>query len=55
MKPRCLLKTGGRVPKSYVFPKPNKTMNFCEVLSKALCSTTLVNFVLFCVMQTFLR
>jgi len=28
MKPRYLLKTGGRVPKSYVLPKPNKTMYF---------------------------
>ena len=54
MKPIGLLKRGGRVPKSFFFEKPNKTMSFFDVFFKALCSNTLVKFFLFCVMQTFL-
>jgi len=54
MKPIGLLKRGGRVPKSFFFEKPNKTMSFFEVLFKAFCWNTLVKFFLFCVMQTFL-
>jgi len=37
MKPRGLFKRGGRVPKRFIFEKPNKTMSFFEVLFKALC------------------
>jgi len=28
MKPIALFKTGGRVPKSFFFVKPNKTMSY---------------------------
>jgi len=37
MKPRGLFKRVGRVPKSFLYEKPNKTMSFFEVLLKALC------------------
>jgi len=36
MKPIGLFKRGGRVPKSFGFEKPNKTMSFFEVPLKAL-------------------
>jgi len=44
MKPIGLFKRGGRVPKSFFFEKPNKTMSFFEVLFKALCQNTLLKF-----------
>jgi len=37
MKPIGLIKRGGRVPKSFFFEKPNKTMSFFEVLFKSVC------------------
>jgi len=37
MKPIGLFKGGGRVPTSFFFEKPIKTMSFFEVLFKALC------------------
>jgi len=37
MKPIGLFKRGGRVPKSFLFEKSNKTMSFFEVLFRALC------------------
>ena len=55
MKPIRLFRRGGRVPKSFCFEKPNKTM---ACFRNAFKSTLLkyadeVFFFLFCVMQTF--
>jgi len=45
MKPIGLFKRGGgRVPKNFLFEKPDKTMSFFKVLFKALCKNTLVQF-----------
>ena len=55
MKPIGLFKRGGRVPKSFFFEKPNKTMSFFR---SAFQSTLLKHagevFFLLWVMQTFL-
>jgi len=54
MKPIGLLKRGGRVPKSFFFEKPNKTMS---LFRNAFQSTLLKHdgeVFLFYVMQTFL-
>jgi len=53
MKPIGLFKRGGRVPKSFFFEKPNKTMSF---FGSAFQSTLLKHageLFLFRVMQTF--
>jgi len=54
MKPTGLFKRGGRVPKSFSFEKPNKTLS---LFRSAFQRTLLKHAELFliCVMQTFLR
>jgi len=44
MKPIGIFYTSGIVPKSLFLNKLNETMSFSEVLFKALCLNTVVNF-----------
>jgi len=54
MKPLGLFKRGGRVPKSFVFEKPNKTMSFFRSAFQRTLLKHSGEVFSFCVMQTFL-
>jgi len=54
MKPRGFFKRGGRVPKSYFFEKPNKTMVFFRSAFQSTLLKHAGEIFLFCVMQIFL-
>jgi len=54
MKPMGLIKRGGRVPKSFFFEKPNKTISFFRNAFQSTLLKHAGEVFLFCVMQTFL-
>jgi len=54
MKPIGLFKRGGRVPKSFFFEKPNKTMSFFRSAFQSTLLKHAGEVFLFWVMQTFL-
>ena len=54
MKPIGLFKRGGRVPKSFFFEKPNKTMPFFRSAFQSTLLKHAGEVFLFWVMQTFL-
>jgi len=53
MKPIGLFKRGGRVPKSFCFEKPNKTICFFRSAFQSTVSKHAGEVFLFCIMQTF--
>jgi len=55
MKPIGLFKRGGRVPKSFFFEKPNKTMSFFRNAFQSTLLKHTGEVFLFCVMQTFFK
>jgi len=55
MKPIGLFKRVGRVPKSFFFEKPNKTMSFFRNAFQSTLLKHTGEVFLFCVMQTFFK
>jgi len=55
MKPIGLFKRGGRVPKSFFFERPKKTMSFYQSAFQSTLLKHVGEAFLFCVMQNFLK
>jgi len=53
MKRMGLFKRAGKVPNSFFFEKPNKTMSYFRSAFQSTLSNTLVKLFLFCVIQIF--